>query len=80
MTQARITVRDEALSRAERILKITKLGSLTELFNVLVTRYGNHLEATWIIPANSCLCSATSAPQTTTLFLDAIRTYALTEN
>ncbi len=43
MAQARIVVRDEVLERGEQLLKTTKLGSLTELFNVLICRYGNHL-------------------------------------
>ena len=59
MAQARIVVRDEVLSRGQELLKSTKLGSLTELFNVLVSRYGSHLETTWVIPAASCLCSDT---------------------
>jgi hypothetical protein len=57
MAQARIVVRDEALERGQELLKATKLGTLTELFNVLVSRYGSHLETTWVIPA-SCLCSS----------------------
>ncbi|MBW4571688.1 MAG: hypothetical protein KME31_27815 [Tolypothrix carrinoi HA7290-LM1] len=58
MAQARIVVRDEALERGQELLKATKLGSLTELFNVLVSRYGTHLQTTWVIPATSCLCSS----------------------
>ena len=58
MAQARIVVRDEALKRGQQLLKSTKLGSLTELFNVLVSRYGSHLETTWVIPSASCLCSS----------------------
>lgn len=58
MAQARIVVRDEALERGQELLKATKLGSLTELFNVLVSRYGTHLQTTWVIPA-ACLCSST---------------------
>nr|WP_238360787.1 hypothetical protein [Iningainema tapete] len=58
MAQARIVVRDEALERGQELLKATKLGSLTELFNVLVSRYGTHLQTTWVIPAASCLCSS----------------------
>ena len=57
MAQARIVVRDEALERGQALLRTTKLGSLTELFNVLVSRYGSHLETTWVIPAAACLCS-----------------------
>lgn len=58
MAQARIVVRDEALERGQELLKATKLGSLTELFNVLVSRYGTHLQTTWVIPTTSCLCSS----------------------
>ena len=58
MTQTRIVVRDEVLERGLELLKITKIGSLTELFNVLVSRYGTHLLSTWVIPAANCLCSS----------------------
>ena len=47
MTQARIVLRDTVLERGEQLLKITKLGSLTELINVMFARYGRHLEETW---------------------------------
>lgn len=61
MAQARIVVRDEALSRGQALLKTTKLGSLTELFNVLVSRYGGHLETTWVMSTPNCLCSSTQS-------------------
>jgi hypothetical protein len=47
MTQARIVLRDVALERGEQLLEVTKLGSLTELINVMFSRYGTHLEQTW---------------------------------
>ena len=47
MTQARIVLRDTVLERGEQLLEITKLGSLTELINVMFARYGRHLEETW---------------------------------
>ena len=31
----------------EHLLEVTKLASLTELINVMFSRYGKHLEATW---------------------------------
>jgi hypothetical protein len=47
MTQARIVLRDAALERGEQLLAVTRLGSLTELINVMFSRYGKHLEETW---------------------------------
>lgn len=66
MAQARIVVRDEVLERGEQLLKTTKLGSLTELFNVLICRYGNHLESTWVIPAG-CLGGSSANTQEKTV-------------
>ncbi len=47
MTQSRIVLRDTVLKRGEQLLEVTKLGSLTELINVMFSRYGTHLEQTW---------------------------------
>jgi hypothetical protein len=45
--QSRIVLRDSVLERGEELLRATKLGSLTELINVMFARYGGHLEQTW---------------------------------
>lgn len=45
----RVQLRDVALEQGERLLEVTKLGSLTELISVMFSRYGRHLEATWEI-------------------------------
>ncbi|MHC5862576.1 hypothetical protein [Nostoc sp.] len=47
MVQARVVIRGAALEMGEHLLKTTKLASLTELINVMFSRYGRHLEATW---------------------------------
>jgi hypothetical protein len=47
MTQARVVLRDTAFQRGERLLQVTNLGSFSELINVLISRYGTHLEQTW---------------------------------
>lgn len=47
MTQARIVLRGAALEKAERILELTQLGSVSEVINVLFSRYARHLEETW---------------------------------
>jgi hypothetical protein len=47
MTQARVVLRDTALQRSEQLLQVTNLGSFSELINVLISRYGSHLEQTW---------------------------------
>jgi hypothetical protein len=52
MTQARVVIRGAALEMGERLLEVTRLASLTELINVMFSRYGKHLEATWeVLPA-----------------------------
>lgn len=53
MNQARIVIRDAALERGEHLLRVTKLASLTELINVMFSRYGQHLEDTWEVKALS---------------------------
>lgn len=63
MTQARIVLRDAALSQGEHLLRVTKLGSLTELINVMFSRYGRHLETTWeVLPAPNAAYSALGEP------------------
>ena len=52
MTQARVVIRGAALEMGERLLQVTRLASLTELINVMFSRYGRHLEETWeVLPA-----------------------------
>jgi hypothetical protein len=47
MTQARIVLRGAALEKAEQLQELTQLGSVTEVINVLFSRYAKHLEQTW---------------------------------
>lgn len=47
MTQARIVLRGAALEKAEQLQELTQLGSITEVINVLFSRYATHLEKTW---------------------------------
>ncbi|ESA32866.1 hypothetical protein N836_24065 [Leptolyngbya sp. Heron Island J] len=47
MAQARIVLREEHLTIANDLKENTRLGSLTEVVGVLLTRYGRHLKATW---------------------------------
>ncbi|MEL7493414.1 MAG: hypothetical protein AAGJ95_05570 [Cyanobacteria bacterium J06554_11] len=47
MSQARIVLREEHLTIANDLKENTRLGSLTEVVGVLLTRYGRHLKATW---------------------------------
>jgi hypothetical protein len=51
--QARVVLRDTALEQGEKLLEVTRLGSLTELINVMFSRYGSHLEQTWEVKAVS---------------------------
>ena len=68
MTQARIVLRDTVLERGEQLLEKTKLGSLTELINVMFARYGRHLEETWEVkPMFPSLTQAEPLPEVTVL-------------
>jgi|GEM_PF-3686163 len=60
MAQARIMLKDEVLEDGQRILKATSLKSLSELFTVLITRYGQHLESTWVLSPPNCQCTSSS--------------------
>lgn len=63
MTQARIVLRDAALERGEQLLEVTRLGSLTELINVMFSRYGKHLEETWEVqPVTPTYAKAEPSP------------------
>ena len=44
MAQARIVLREEHLTIANDLKENTRLGSLTEVVGVLLTRYGRHLK------------------------------------
>lgn len=64
MTQARIVLRDAALERGEQLLEVTRLGSLTELINVMFSRYGRHLEETWEVqPVSPTYAKAEPLPE-----------------
>jgi hypothetical protein len=64
MTQARIVLRDSALERGEQLLEVTRLGSLTELINVMFSRYGRHLEETWEVkPISPTYAKAEPLPE-----------------
>ncbi len=47
MNQARIVLRGAALKKAEQLQELTQLGSVSEVINVLFSRYAKHLEETW---------------------------------
>lgn len=66
MTQARVVIRGAALEMGEHLLSVTRLASLTELINVMFSRYGKHLEVTWeVLPDESAAkcCSPESAAE-----------------
>jgi len=67
MTQARIVLRDTVRERGQQLLETTKLGSLTELINVMFARYGRHLEETWEVkPMFPSLTQPEPLPEATT--------------
>ncbi|NER31770.1 MAG: hypothetical protein F6J89_30210 [Symploca sp. SIO1C4] len=47
MTQTRIVLRGGVLERCQHLMEVTQIASLSELVNVMFSRYGKHLELTW---------------------------------
>lgn len=45
MTQARIVLRGAALEKAEKLQELTKLGSVTEVINVLFNSSGRNFKS-----------------------------------
>lgn len=65
MTQARIVLRGAALEKAEQLQELTQLGSISEVINVLFSRYAKHLEQTWQVqPVSPTYAKAEPAPET----------------
>ena len=63
--QARIVLRGAALEKAEQLQKLTQLGSITEVINVLFSRYAKHLEETWEVkPVSPTYAQAEPLPET----------------
>jgi hypothetical protein len=64
MTQARIVLRGAALEKAERLQELTQLGSVSEVINVLFSRYAKHLEETWEVkPVSPTYAQAEPLPE-----------------
>ena len=51
MAETRITVNSRVKTLADDLLQLTGVSTLSNLFAVLITRYGSHLQATWVITA-----------------------------
>lgn len=65
MTQARIVLRGAALEKAEKLQELTQLGSVSEVINVLFSRYAEHLEQTWVVqPVSPTYAQAEPLPET----------------
>ncbi|NEQ20170.1 MAG: hypothetical protein F6K28_13175 [Microcoleus sp. SIO2G3] len=64
MTQARIVLRGAALERAEQLQELTQLGSISEVINVLFSRYAKHFEQTWEVqPVSPTYAKADPQPE-----------------
>jgi hypothetical protein len=64
MTQARIVLRGAALEKAEKLQELTQLGSVSEVINVLFSRYAKHLEETWEVkPVSPTYAQAEPSPE-----------------
>ncbi|MGB3761278.1 MAG: hypothetical protein WBA07_33705 [Rivularia sp. (in: cyanobacteria)] len=49
MGQTRFTLNPKIKSTADELLKITGSDSYSNLLNLLITRYGQHLKQTWML-------------------------------
>lgn len=49
MSQTRITLTSQVVPLAEELLQLTGVTNLSNLFALLLTRYGQHLKDSWII-------------------------------
>lgn|GEM_PF-862056 len=52
MTEARITINPRIKPLADELMQLTGVNSLSNLFALLLTRYGYHLKSTWVITAS----------------------------
>jgi hypothetical protein len=55
MVQKRISINPRVQRLAEELQEVTGIENITELFAVLLTRYGHHLRQTWHVTANQHL-------------------------
>lgn len=53
MTESRITVNARIKPLADELMHLTGVNSLTNLFALLLTRYGHHLKYSWVIGVTS---------------------------
>jgi hypothetical protein len=53
MAQTRIVVNPKVKVVAEDLMEVTGIDSLSNLFSILVTRYGSHLKNTWSLSGES---------------------------
>lgn len=53
MSQTRITLNPQITPLAEELLQLTGVTSLSNLFALLLTRYGQHLKNSWVIGVSS---------------------------
>jgi hypothetical protein len=49
MAQVRIVVSSKILPKALTLLEVTQLGNLSDLFALMISRYGVHLAQTWTV-------------------------------
>jgi hypothetical protein len=56
MAQTRIVVNPKVELRAFELLEVTGLGNLSDLFAVLISRYGDHLKRTWVVTPSAFAC------------------------
>jgi hypothetical protein len=64
MRQKRISINPKVQKLAEQLQEVTGIENLTELFAILLTRYGQHLRQTWHITANQPLLTYHPIPIT----------------
>lgn len=63
MSQTQITLNPQLAPLADELMQITGVTNLSNLFSLLLTRYGSHLKNSWVI--SSALPSMVNVSQRT---------------
>lgn len=72
MTQTRIVLRGGVLQRCQHLMEVTQIASLSELVNVMFSRYGKHLELTWEVQPNEVTVISPEPSETARETLEAV--------
>lgn len=62
MGETRITLNPQVAQSAKELLQLTGVSNISNLFALLLTRYGQHLKNSWVIGVNSPQVPSMQAP------------------